>query len=425
MEDAEVQGASADRGSPRAAEETPGGKRRAGQKPRRRWLRWIGVLALVVVVVVAIESIPGAPGHDGAALAGELLVSDAAAALGKVDPFSGPPSGTCAKIESTYGVGNHLLKNNEIGLYASIWPSVQALNALYFKSLIAHSSRCNRDFQQNLKAIDDNYWAHSVAGMPSAYNQGPTAWHIPSDLPRVDDSLWMGLTVMRAYRRSLQPALLHRAEDVFTLAIANWDPHKGGIYWEDHGPGATNYDKAVVSNAPAAILGLDLYRVTGKRRYLQWSERIEGWVTKHLLDQATGLYNDHIDDHTSPPSVSKAKYTYNQGMMVGLLALLSRIDPQRYPLQNAVALAQRSMSYFNAHHLYGRQPAFDVVWAENVLWLSSLYQHESFSDQARASVKAAARAAPHHQASLLKNTSRSALEELVQLSPSSYHQLSP
>lgn len=382
------------------------------------------MLLVILAIGAGVESVPGVPGHDGAALSAELLGSDAGNVGSKISPFGGHPHGPCSEIESRYGVGNDLLKENQIGFYASAWPTYQALDAFYLTSLSGHDARCSRDLYRTLEAVDANYWSHGVSGMPAAFDQGPAAMHLPSDLPRVDDSLWLGITLIGAYKGTKNQAFLKRAEGVFALGRANWDPRKGGIYWEDHGPGATDYEKAVVSNAPEAVIGVELYRLTGRRNYLDWAERILSWLRAHLLDRSDGLYNDHLDDHRSPTTVDHAQYTYDQGIVVGLLVLLSRVAPGSYPLTDAVSLGRRAMNYFRAHHSYGN-PSFDAVWARNLLWAAGLYQEPSFTSQARRSVKAAIKAEPKHPGGLLEVSSEIALRDLSKLPPGDYAHLGP
>ena len=372
-------------------------------------------MLLAVAVAGGAESVPGVPVHAQAALAAQLAISDGRAAVGEVVPFlAAHPAGACARLESDFGVGNRVFKSDELGLYASAWPSFHALDALYVASLLPGGGECYRDFQQNLEAIDGTYWDGYLPGFPPGYDQGPRALHVGSDLPRVDDSLWMGLTLMRAYARGSDPALLERAEDVFALARRNWDSQAGGVYWEVHAPGASHEGKAVVSNAPAVILGVQLYLRTRDPMYLRWSERIFGWLREHLFDPATGLYNDHVNDSTHPVTVDTTKYTYNQGVMVGAMVALSEVDPAGYPLGNAVELAGKAMAYFGEHHSYG-QPGFDVIWAENVLGLASRYSKAAFTSQARESVELAIRMAPANPGDLLDMSSEMALGELTRL----------
>ncbi len=395
----------------------PGRHKSAGQ----RWRRRIAVLALAVVALAGLVSIPGVPGHDLAALSTELLVSNAASAVSKVTSSPNDSSSQpCASLISTYGVGNRLLKNSDFGFYASVWPSYQALTAMDVASLSLDHSACAPIIEQTLSAIGDNYWDKSLAGWPAAYDQGPRPFHIRSDLPRVDDSLWMGLAVMQEYARAKNPALLDRAEDVFQLAVRNWDPRGGGIYWEATGAG--NSERAVVSNAPAAILGVEIFEQVHHSWYLQWSKTIVSWLTRDLRDPTTGLYDDHVGGSSTANSIDTAKYTYTQGTMVGALAILSQVDPTVYPLSDAVDLAERSMTYFASHHSYG-QPGFDDIWVENVFWLASLYKNSAFTAKAQATLDLSLAAEPKAEGDLLTTSSELVLRQLAELPVKAYARL--
>lgn len=388
-----------------------------------KWRPWLGV-ALAIAAFASLEAVPGFPGHQQASLLGDLAASDAGAVVTGVLPFHGDHStGPCATVESNYEVGNRLLKGAPIGWYATVWQSYQALNAMYVASLLPGGRSCRSDLLSNLEAINAKYWDTSYGPGPAAFDQGPHALHLHWDLPRVDDSLWMGLAVIRAYRITRDPAYLRRAEAVFHLAVGNWDPAKGGIYWEYHAPGATNYDKTVVSNAPAVVMGAALYAETADVSYRDWSGRILQWLESNLVDHRTGLYDDHVDDHGRHRTVDPVKFTYNQGIMVGAMAALARVDPQRYPVADAVGLATRAVAYFQSHHSYG-QPEFDAIWADNLLATAAIYPNADFARQARASVKLAVQTETSHPSGLLAVGGEMALDKLAELPASSYPALS-
>lgn len=380
----------------------------------------MGTVVLVVAALCGLASVPGIPGHPQAALAAQLAVADGKTAVTDVAPFLGTGrAGTCANLESSFEMATGTFKSDRIGWFASVWPSFQALDALYLGSLLPGGENCNRDFQQNLAAIDRTYWDHSVPGFPPDYDQGPSVIHSSSDFPRVDDNLWMGLTLTRAYERSHTAMLLQRAKDVFALAQHDWNSQSGGVYWEVHARGASDEERAVVSNAPAVILGVQLFRLTHDTTYLRWSERIFSWLQRTLFDRSTGLYDDHIQAVAGRVTLDTSKFTYNQGVMIGAMVALASVDPARYTLAPAVTLAKRSMAYFGAHRDYG-QPSLDVVWAENVLILAERYGHRSFATNARNSVELAIRAAPSGAGDLTDATSELALRELLRVPTRTY-----
>ena len=57
-----------------------------------------------------------------------------------------------------------------------------------------------------------------------------------------------------------------------------------------------NTERNTVTTAPAAELGVELYRLTGNRQYLQFAEQAYEWVRTCLLEP-NGLYADHISRH--------------------------------------------------------------------------------------------------------------------------------
>lgn len=395
----------------------------SGRRPRRLRRRVVGVL--VIVVIAVLESMPGAPGYQQLYLLGRLGASDARAAAAEFTPFLPfRSSGPCSRLESEFGAGSNLLRNDEVGLYADIWSSYQALNALYVASLSASDRSCQSDFAGDVAAIDARYWDVSYEGSIGAFDQGPRAFHLHLDLPRVDDSLWMGLANAQAYRITRDQGFLRRAEAVFRLAVANWDPANGGIYWVDHAAGvSSDYEKSVVSNAPAVVLGAALFSETGNGSYLTWSGCIMHWLEFHLVDPGTGLYDDHIDDHTSRVKIDSVKLTYNQGTVVGALTSLATVDPAHYSIDSARDLAYRSMAYFEAHHTYGLS-SFDAIWAANLLWSTSLYQDATFVRAARSSVELAVKDEPAASSALGTEGSRLALQALAGLPPTRYPALS-
>jgi hypothetical protein len=399
----------------------PGGAGdRFSGRARRRW----SAAVLVVAAVAILVRVPGVPGHHQAYLLGDLAASDAGVALSRSVPFrADEPTRPCEMLESKFEMNNHLLRDHNVGWYGSIWSSYQTLNALYVTSLLPHETECRSDLEDNVGAINAFYWDTSYHGSPAAFDQGPAAIHFHPDPPRVDDSLWMGLALDREYVITRNRAYLGRAEAVFRMAVANWDPRGGGIYWKNHTDGGTGYEKAVVSNAPAVVLGAALYRETGRSSYLTWSARMVSWLQSHLLDPGAGLYNDHVGDDSGPTTLDRDKLTYTQGIMVGALAALAVVDPARYPLSDAVHLADRSMGYFSTHHSYGN-PAWDAIWSQYLLWSAGLYRNQAFTQAARASVELALRSDPTGSRDLLFRGAETELRTLSRLPSAEYPQLS-
>lgn len=129
-----------------------------------------------------------------------------------------------------------------------------------------------------------------------------------------DDMAWMGLALERAQRHAGLNA--HRRLRVLRDVLYDaWVPEIGG--------GITWRTKGVFLNAPAnGPAGIFLARMGRFER----AEETSDWLYRRLLDLETGLINDGVDgDHEHPDSgkIYPEKYSYNQGVTIGLDTELS------------------------------------------------------------------------------------------------------
>ena len=385
-----------------------------------RIIRALARVGLSVSLLIGVHELyPGTINQQNAALIGQIAISDL-----KTEAQNLWQSNTAANssqpegLVNNFRLSNGLFKSSDVGWYASIWPSSRALDALYSASLLPGQKSLYQDYKNSLNAIDNNYWAKTINGI-SGYDQGLKPFHDQANPPLVDDNLWMGLINMRSYNLTRNPNELYRAQDIFKLAVSQWDNSAGGIYWEVQLKSAQDHARAVVSNATAVRLGVELYQKTGDQYYLDQSERIYNWLNKTLLDPKNGLYNDHISISNN---IGITKYTYVQGIMIGAMSALNQIDPQKYPLSNAVALADRSMQYFKTHNTYGNS-AFDAIWGQNILWLASIYNQPEFTNQAQKSIKDAIKNEPKNPKGLLYASGNVELRALKDLPLKSYRKL--
>ncbi|MEO5628117.1 MAG: glycoside hydrolase family 76 protein [Candidatus Saccharimonadales bacterium] len=273
-----------------------------------------------------------------------------------------------------YKVGNGLFTNDLTGDYTKIWPHSQALSALHILSLIpGHSSEYEAEFQLSLKA-SDSYWAEATDTTRAGYNASLNSTNFGSPERYVDDNLWMGLIHMQEFKANRDQAQLERAEQIFDLALRQWDEQNGGIFWQVQWPDAADHTRAMVSNAPAVQLGADLYRQTGNKDYLPKIEEIFNWMLQHK-DEPAGVFNDHIrDDETYDLS----KYTYVQGVAIGAMTEMSQIMPDKYSLQDAVDLANITLDQLSHGALLGN-PEFDAILYRNLLEITGPYNHPGFT----------------------------------------------
>lgn len=261
--------------------------------------------------------------------------------------------------------------------YASQWPLSQALAAaLDLYGLSEDYAPLVRECVDGLRY----YWdARPAAGLP-AYNSValPPLGKRGGGHKYYDDNAWTGLGLMRAYRMLGIAEALAQARLVFAFVIDGWASGtpsvgaEGGVYWRQQTASETNHDRNTVSNAPNAEMGLRLYAATGEASYLAWARRLYEWVNAYLRDPEDGLYWDHLFvDPMGATVLDRAKWSYNQGTMIGASALLQRVtdDPAGSYTRRAEASAEAALDYFASR--YARQdPAFNAIFFRNLLLLS-------------------------------------------------------
>lgn len=252
--------------------------------------------------------------------------------------------------------------------YSYAWPFSQAMAAtvdLFALTGGGDDSRYRDDVQARLDGLT-RYWN------PNEDPKGYDSYVRPplGDGGEIyyDDNEWIGLELINLYRMTGDEHALTRARQVFDLVVYGWDddpshPKPGGVFWTQ----GSNQDRNTVSNAPGALLGLRLYRLSDdpeeRAYYLDWSTRMYEWVDQHLR-APNGLYWDHVNiDGT----VTKWIFTYNQGTMIGVNVLLYEISGEEQHLEEAERIADRALAYFGQDdRLYEEDMAFTAIFFRNL-----------------------------------------------------------
>jgi Glycosyl hydrolase family 76 len=185
-----------------------------------------------------------------------------------------------------------------------------------------------------------------------------------------DDNEWIALELLRWYDlRSSSPALVG-AKRLFRLVVSAWDSDKthacpGGVFWTTE---RGNRDRNTVTTATGALLGLELYLRTHDRTQLSWARRMLAWVSTCML-APDGLLWDHLElDGTR----DETHWSYNQGTAIGANVLLYRLTGDKAALQQAEALADASLGFFDRPPGGDEPPFFLAIWFRNLLALESV-----------------------------------------------------
>jgi hypothetical protein len=201
-----------------------------------------------------------------------------------------------------------------------------------------------------------------------------------------DDNEWVGIELVRLYQLYHEPAPLESAEQIMAFVIAGWQTNPslqcpGGVPFSD----ATDQSRNTVTNAPASELGVLLYKLTHKAKYLSFAEMTYEWVRK-CLALPDGLYADHIGIHGK---VTPVTWSYNQGTMMGAGTLLYQVTSNGAYLQQARQTATAALAHFTPAVLAGENPFFVSVYFRNLIYLDSVIHDPSGPKLAQAFVNSA------------------------------------
>jgi predicted alpha-1,6-mannanase (GH76 family) len=259
--------------------------------------------------------------------------------------------------------------------YSYEWPYSQVHIAALDLTL-AHP-RGEREYAARA-AAQEKYWNRTggTTGLPGydSYPVAPTGFG--GDM-FYDDNEWVGLAKVQRYLQTRDRAALARAEEIFRLVESGWDTDDshaapGGVFWTQ---ATWSTDRNTVSNMPGAQLGLRLYQITGKRRYLDSALRFYTWTNTHL-QTPSGLYWDHLD---LEGTIEETIWSYNQGVPIGVNVLLYQVTHDRRYLREANRIADAAYRYYVTEGRLHAQPIFfNSIFFKNALLLESVTGERRF-----------------------------------------------
>ncbi len=269
--------------------------------------------------------------------------------------------------------------------YSFLWPFSQALAA---SVSVAHISGEQARLEGGLHALAAGLQVYSSSPPPgettaTGASTATTARSFddvtappvgPGGNSFYDDNEWVGIELARMYELDHSPAALTQAEQIMAFVIAGWQtvglegqplPCAGGVPFSN---APSNTQRNTVTDAPAAELGVQLYRITREVRYLQFAEQAYGWVRQCLLEPSD-LYADHVELNGT---VQRTEWSYNQGAMVGAGALLYQATHEGAYLYEARQTARAALVTFPYSRLSTENPFFVAVYFRNLMYLDSI-----------------------------------------------------
>jgi len=244
--------------------------------------------------------------------------------------------------------------------FAYLWPFITAFGAV-LDLLATLAPDRGPDLANDLLASLESYWRPAFL-KPSGYASAVQPPLGPGGDLYYDDNAWVGLELLRAARLLDRQRAVERAGRLFDLAVSGWDhnaahPAPGGVFWVR---AAWNRDRGVDCVAPNALLGLALFELTGRSRYLEWSRRMIDWGRQHFRTP-DGRYWDKI---TGDGRIDRTLWSYNQGTMAAAGARLARLTGEQAYLDEARQTAEATL----AADEFETQPApFNAIFFHSLL----------------------------------------------------------
>ncbi len=169
-----------------------------------------------------------------------------------------------------------------------------------------------------------------------------------------DDNIWTARNYLFAYEVFHEPFYLEEAEKVADYVYTGWNEELGGVVWNENGltdnATAQELERGLSANACSSLISAMLYRLTGKKHYLEWAYRFHDFC-KIMQDPVTKVYYNGI--HTLVENgkrrngeVNKDMYGYNSGSMILVDLELYRITGEDKYLEDAKATSKAAYDAF-------------------------------------------------------------------------------
>lgn len=294
-----------------------------------------------------------------------------------------PPNPNIVRAELAFQAMQKVYYIQGSGLYAGepfsfLWPFSQALAATVSMASIPHTGiSFAHELQAEMVGLT-SYLDSNNSGAPEGVYTSTLAAFDGTAAPPVgpggakyyDDNDWVGIELARVYRLTHNPSALGNAEAIMAFEMAGWQTNPangcpGGLPFSNS---VQNTDRNTITTAPAAELGVQLYKITGNVQYLQFAEMAYQWVRSCLL-QPSNLYADHVNRQGV---VEPMLWSYNQGVMIGAGTLLYQATGNSGYLYEARQTAQAARAYFTPERLGGENPFFPSVYFRNLMYLDSV-----------------------------------------------------
>lgn len=219
---------------------------------------------------------------------------------------------------NTYlGSNNTFVQDNAGNSFMNYWWNAHALDVLVDGYLRTKDT----SYFAKMKALHDGIKIKNGGDFNNEFN---------------DDMLWLANACLRSYAVTNDVDYKNTARYLWGIIQKYWTDNvlDGGIAWKRDTP----YSKNAVSNAPAVILTMELYKLDKKPEDLAWAKKIYNWQKAKLLDPVTGEVWDNISINAKGEVVTNKDwvFTYNMGTWMGAALRMYHETGETGYLQDAV-----------------------------------------------------------------------------------------
>jgi len=215
---------------------------------------------------------------------------------------------------------NYYIQNSSGITTFNYWPQAHVLNILEDGYLRTQNSL----YTLRMKALINGIKIENGGAYPNEF---------------YDDMGWLANASLRAYTITSDTAYLNVAKILYTeIQGASNNTAGGGIAWQR----TQLYYKNTPSTGNAIILAAKLYELQGNASDLAFAKALYTWE-KTTLVSSGGVVYDGINQNQDL-QVSKAVYTYNQGLFIGAAVELYNATQDPTYIQDAILTANNEIA---------------------------------------------------------------------------------
>jgi predicted alpha-1,6-mannanase (GH76 family) len=251
-----------------------------------------------------------------------------------IGPKTSPSTVTSQLDRAAYGIKTlQSWYNSSTGLYQTTgwWNSANAVTVLADYARVSKSTQYNPVFANSLVAAQN-----PSAGFPGFINK------------YYDDEGWWALAWIDVYDLTGDPQYLSIAESIFTDMATGWDNVcGGGIWWSKD----RQYKNAIANELFLSVAShLTNRDSSNKAIYLDWADKEWNWFLQSGMINTQNLINDGLTISTAPDGTKtcmnngKQTWSYNQGVVLGGLAELSKANTDASLPQTAQKIATAAIT---------------------------------------------------------------------------------